>query len=241
MAPQPADRGLADLDRDALLTAFRETWGYLWLAHPYLVDAAGPLHQWLDNDVPDETVTAVRAIIAAVTRAGTPHDAELAVDILGFLVTDLRPAVARQRLGEFYTPPQVAEVMAAMTIPTLPPAGQRFTDPTAGTGGLLAATANRIRALGGDPADYQWEMVDLNYLSVACAAANALAWRLGDQVLVYQADTLSPVDSRGDAIAHRAGVLEHHRTVVRTAPLAAMLTHRAAGPAAETSTVAAAS
>ena len=92
--------------------------------------------------------------------------------------------------------------------------------------------------LGGEPADYRWELTDLNYLSVACAAANALAWQLGDQVLVYRADTLSPVDSRGAAVEHRAGVLEHHSTVVRVARLAAMLMHPAA---AETSTVAAAS
>ena len=33
-----------------------------------------------------------------------------------------------------------------------------------------------------------WELADINYLSVACAAANAVFWGLGDNVLVYRAD-----------------------------------------------------
>jgi hypothetical protein len=69
-------------------------------------------------------------------------------------------------------------------------------------------------------------LVDINHLSVACAAANAIVWGLGDHVLVYRADSLAQGDHRADAVTMRAQVLEHHRTVVRAARLAALLTPR---------------
>lgn len=227
--------GLAALDGAELLAALRETWARTWLVHPYPVQIASPIHGWLDADPAEETVRAVVAVTRAAYTAGLerltdPHHGGAAVDLLGFLATELRPARARQHLGEFYTPPEVADVMAAFTLPDLPQRGRLFTDPTAGTGGLLAATANRIRQLGGDPGDYGWELADINYLSVACAAANTVIWGLGDHVLVYRADTLAPGDHRGDAVRRRAQVLEHHREVLRAARLAAILTGAISAP-----------
>lgn len=236
----PAEQSPGDLGRLSradLLRGLSETWARTWLNHPYLVQVASPLHRWLDDEVSDETVRAIRAVLDAAYHAGLPHLVDRrhgvpAVDVLGFLITELRPARARQHLGEFYTPPEVADLMAALTMPELPAPGRLFADPTAGTGGLLAATANRIRGLGGDPANYGWELADINHLSVACAAANAILWGLGDNVLVYRADTLAPGDHRGDAVTMRSEVLEHHRTVVRAARLAALLTQPAASVSA---------
>ncbi|GEM_PF-1051930 len=244
----PAEHSPGDLGRlgrGDLLRGLSETWARVWLDHPYLVQIASPLHRWLDVEVSDETVRAIRAVLDAAYHAGLPHLVDRrrgvpAVDVLGFLVTELRPAQARQLLGEFYTPPEVADVMAALTMPELPAPGRLFTDPTAGTGGLLAATANRIRALGGDPANYGWELADINHLSVACAAANAIFWGLGDNVLVYRADTLAPGDHRAEAVTMRSEVLEHHRTVVRAARLVALLAHQTTADAAPASSVAAA-
>lgn len=233
--PEQSTRALAQLDGADLLAVLEETWAHMWLAAPYLVEIASPLRRWLDDDVSNETIRAVRAVVDAAVGAGLarlidPRRSSPSVDVLGYLSTELRPARARQHLGEFYTPPEVADVMATLTIPELPPPGRLFTDPTAGTGGLLAATANRIRALGGDPAAYGWEMADVNHLSVACAAANAITWGLGDHVLVYRADTLAPGDHRGEAITMRAQVLGHHRDVLRAARLAAVLTGPTSAP-----------
>lgn len=227
--PERTPSDLGQLARADLLRELSETWARVWLDQPYLVQIASPLHRWLDDEASDETVRAIRAVRDAANQAGLPHLVDRrhgvpAVDALGFLVTELRPASSRQHLGEFYTPPEVAELMAALTMPELPAPGRLFTDPTAGTGGLLAATANRIRALGGDPAHYGWELADINHLSVACAAANAIMWGLGGKVLVYRADTLAPGDHRAAAVTTRAQVLKHHRGVVRTARLAALLT-----------------
>ncbi|MDH6284301.1 N-6 DNA methylase [Prescottella agglutinans] len=233
VADQPAQstRALAQLDRSDLLAVLEETWARAWFTQPYLVEIASPLRRWLDADVSDDTIRSVRAVLDAAVSAGLPRlidprPGTPVVDVLGYLSTELRPARARQHLGEFYTPPEVADVMATLTIPELPAPGRLFTDPTAGTGGLLAATANRIRALGGDPGDYGWEMGDINHLSVACAAANAITWGLGNHVLVYRADTLAPGDHRAEAIATRTAVIDHHQSVVRAARLAALLTRQ---------------
>ena len=102
---------LAQLDRADLLRALSETWARTWLDHPHLVQIASPLHRWLDDEVSDETVRAIRAVFDAAHHAGLPHLVDPrrgvpAVDALGFLVTELRPARARQHLGEFYTHPR---------------------------------------------------------------------------------------------------------------------------------------
>lgn len=233
---------LVQLDREDLIAALRATWALTWLSDPYLVEIASPLHRWLDDEISDETIRTIRVILDAAHTAGLPslvdpRGSVPAFEVLGFLVTELRPARARQHLGEFYTPPEVADVMAALTLPELPTPGALFADPTAGTGGLLAATANRIRILGGNPRDYVWEMSDINHLSVACAAANAVIWGLGVNVLVYRADTLAPGDHRAEALATRAGVLEHHRTTLGAARLAVLLTGSAAGGSPECAAV----
>lgn len=218
------------LDNAGTADALREIWGRRWLSDPYLVQVALPLHGWLEEDPSDETLRAVRGVIDAALRAGlldlvghVDPARRSSEDVLGTILTHMRSVGARKGLGEYHTPPDVADLIAQLANERLPEPGQSIAEPCAGSGGLIRAAAQNIRRLGGDPADYQWVMGDIDSLAVACAASNAIIWGLGRRVLVYRADALAEPDAPMRAAATRTAVLEHHHRVVTTAmPVAVM-------------------
>jgi hypothetical protein len=134
------------------------------------------------------------------------------MDVLSWTLTELRSPGARQRLGEFHTPPQVSQLIANITVDGLPPAGERFLEPAGGSGGLFRALAQRLRELGGDPADYEWVLIELDGLAAAAAAVNAIVWGLGSRVVVARGDALCDpqvaerAGAAGGAAARRAGL-----------------------------------
>ncbi|GAB4590100.1 N-6 DNA methylase [Nocardia sp. IFM 10818] len=207
---------LSDTDLAAFL---REIWTRAWLDQPYLVDEALTLHEWLDTDDLDtELMSGVRGVAMAVLNAGLTtltgyHDPDLrsSVDVLGAVLTQMRSHGARQGMGEYHTPTDVADVMARMVFGSeLPDPGTRFNEPAGGTGGLFRSAAQHIRDLGGDPAAYRWVLQERDRLASALAAVNAMLWGLGTDVLVVCADTLTDPEAPERAAARRAAVVEHH-------------------------------
>ncbi|WP_280470691.1 N-6 DNA methylase [Nocardia farcinica] len=216
------------LDGNAIRDSFDRIWTYRWLEQPYLVHAARLLRDWISEDHASQTWAAARALMIAVLEegilelTGSEDPAQRCdADVLGAVVTHMRAGKARTVLGEHHTPPDIAATLAAILaggqLEKLPAAGSSFADICAGTGGLLRATADRIRQLGGDPADYRWHVNDLDPLAAACSAVNAITWGLGNHVLVSCADALVDGNCTEREIPVREAALAHHARVVRDA------------------------
>lgn len=217
------------MDRSALVEFHRTIWERTWLAHPYLVEVARPIHDWLQHDPSPKVADAVYTVTRAAIRNGLLHitgDPDPAqrshADLLGLLLTCLRSAGARGALSEFHTPPEVATLIARMLITpgSLQP-GQWLGEPAAGTGGMVRAAAQVMREHGMNPHQFGWWMGEIDPLAAACAAVNAIVWDLGPNVLVYVGDTLAEPDGPQRAHAHRQAVLEHYSRLMEVAALAA--------------------
>ncbi|MET8824190.1 N-6 DNA methylase, partial [Streptomyces rochei] len=92
--------------------------------------------------------------------------------------------------GAFHTPDVIADFGAAML--NVGAAGDRqIGEPAAGSGNMWRAEAAHLRRLGKDPADHEWIGVEIDPLSAAVLAANALLWGLGDGVVIACADALT--------------------------------------------------
>jgi hypothetical protein len=230
-----ADQLLA-LDPGQLLDVLREIWTCQWFAHPYLMEIARPLHEWLnsEHDPEPHVVKGVQAVAHAALNAGQlaiTGDADPALrcqaDLLGPVLTEFRSKSAREGLGAFYTPGPVADMMARMlfTPETLQP-GQWISDPAAGTGGMLRAVALMMREHDANPHDFGWSMGDIDATAAACAAVNALVWDLGPNVLIDVGNSLAPDAGVERAFEHRKAVMAHHEHVMSLVSMAAAV-HRA--------------
>ncbi|MER7208524.1 N-6 DNA methylase [Streptosporangium sp. NPDC000239] len=204
-SPQALTR-LPTMTNGEFTDLLRKVWGHWWLEHPHLATMARPITSWLDQPS-DHLVTAAKAVAETALRRRIKSYQGLETDILSFVVTGLRSRGARKWLGEFHTPPDVCDTMAAFMLRELPEKGEQVMEPASGTGGLVRAYAHRIKQLGGEPADYLWHMVDIDPISAACSAANALVWNLGAEVYVYCGDTLREAGTFEKAARHRAEAL----------------------------------
>ena len=178
---------LINLPPTAFAHLIRRTCKSFIRARPDLVTRAWPLLEpWLcDREMPDDTVCAAKATADAVLRAGmfaltdeTRHD----VDLLGTVLTALRPNTALQARGQYYTPVDVSNVMAGML--GAPSDTDAVNDPACGTGGMFRAVAQQMRAAGRDPATATWEGNDVDADALACCAVNVVLWGLGPNVLL---------------------------------------------------------
>ncbi|MEU9887966.1 N-6 DNA methylase [Sphaerisporangium sp. NPDC051011] len=229
---------LLDLDPPTLLEFHRRIWAYTWIRHPYLIDCARAIHDWLneDTDPPAKIVSAVHAVTHAVIRAGLldiTGDPDPALrcdaDVLGLFLTRLRSQGAGAALAEIHTPPDVANLLtsilnaaAKLTIePGQPKPGGWLDEPAAGTGGMFRAAAMVMREQGTNPHDFGWSMTDLDPIAAAACAVNALVWDLGPSVLVWCGDTLAEGDGPARAWERRKAVLEHHDHMMSIASMTA--------------------
>ncbi|GAA3027539.1 hypothetical protein [Streptosporangium longisporum] len=222
---------ILSLDKAELLEFHRRIWGHLWVRHPYLIDCARPIHEWLNEaqDPPGQVVDAIHAVTHTAIRSGLLHltgqddpSFRCDVDVLGRVLTQMRSPGARDAMSEYHTSPEVADLLAAIvfTGEYLEP-GHWYDDPAAGTGGLFRAAALAMRMRGADPRQCGWSMGDLDPIASACAAVNALVWELGPNVLVWCGDTLAVGDGPARARKRRAEVLEHHEHMMSIASMAA--------------------
>ncbi|MFF0409734.1 N-6 DNA methylase [Kitasatospora sp. NPDC004745] len=211
--------------------ALRDSFARWWVFRPDLAEVARPIHEWLT----DETVTKkyaepVRAALLTaldyrltdLTGSDDPYLASEA-DVLGPLLAHFRSRVERDAYAEFHTPPEMADLMARVLLGGTPEAGQAFTDPASGTGGLMRSYAQALRERNADPADYRWSMNDINPVAAACSAVNATLWGLGPDVLVWCGDTLTEPDGGERAARARAEVIEHRNRHLGVARMVALL------------------
>lgn len=211
---------------------YRRVWGLLWISRPELVEWAHPLRGWLDEEEQStKRLDAVHAVTRAALETGLLEltaDADPSwrseADVLGFLVTELRSRGAREALGQVHTPPDMCNLLVRITLSEEDlPEGAWLGEPTAGTGGLVRAAAQYLRETGRDPRAYVWATNDLDPISSACCAVNAVVWDLSRRVLISCTDTLHDGDGTEKALAERTAILArrdelvgHARTVAAT-------------------------
>jgi hypothetical protein len=218
--PDPAERILASSDEE-ITRLLSEVWCLFTIARPELAFLCGPFGEWLNDDPRDSRLTAgAGAVARAAVKAGMLEltlDLRVSreVDLLGHLYTQMQGSGARQARGEFYTPPEVAEMIARISLPGLTP-GSSICEPAAGTGGLLRAAAQMLRAEGKDPHDFRWYGCDISRIAVAGLAVNAHIWGLGPQVVIGCADSLAEPDWVERAAREQREAIEAQALRVKT-------------------------
>ncbi|MFE2346171.1 N-6 DNA methylase [Kitasatospora cineracea] len=228
-APLLADRVLG-LDARDLVGLLRECWAYWWIQRPDLVHRAGPIARWTEEDLSDHHLSCVKAVARAaitnglLTLTGSSDPGELAeCDLMSWTITGLRSHVDRKWLGEYHTPPEICELMARVQLGDPSEVGPDFSvlEPTAGTGGLVRATAQVMREHRLDPGDYRWHLVELDQISAAGAAVNMLLWGMGPRTTVWCGNSLAPVDTAKLAEQEKAEVFEHRERLKMVAAMIA--------------------
>ena len=221
--PQGPDprRQILELGDEEIARFLSEVWCVFTISRPELAMRCGPFGEWLNAEPLDRHLLAGAAAVArAAVKSGLLEltaDTEIVrqVDLLGVVYTTMRSHAARAARGEFYTPPEVAELMARLTLGDLRP-GQSICDPAAGTGGLLRVAASVLRAEGRDPADYLWYGCDISPVAIAGLAVNAHLWGLGRQVVIGCANSLGEPDWEVRALREQREAIEAQRSRVKT-------------------------
>ncbi|MFE5406819.1 N-6 DNA methylase [Streptomyces sp. NPDC056580] len=213
---QDVTRILTESSDYELLQGYREVYAHTWARRPDLGARMAPLMSWLTEDGVEEKAYAVRRVTETALRygilqlTGDPdpyHRAD--TDVMSWTITSLRSHGARQGLGEYHTPPEVCEMMAALIVGNEPPPkGQRFHEPAGGTGGMFRALAQHLRHLHLDPADYVWALNELEPIAAAGAAVNAVVWGLGPNVVIACGDSLAQGDLHEQAARERRALYE---------------------------------
>ncbi|CRK56921.1 hypothetical protein [Alloactinosynnema sp. L-07] len=214
---------------DEFADAMRGIWTMFARIRPDLFNPVYPLLVlWVDRDRPmtPENRRAAKRVADAVLRidllglTGTEnrHD----VDLLGLVLTLLRPRSALQGRGQYYTATSVADALADVTMmgdltswDAAP--GAKIHDPACGTGGLIRGAAESLRRRGADPADYEWYGNDIDALAIAGFAVNAVLWGLGHNVVLGVADSLCEPDWTRGALRMRQETIAVARDAERTA------------------------
>ena len=147
----------------------------------YLVGALDPLTRLLTFESHEHVDRAVAGVLRVLATAGLPDMAEhplVAGDVLGPLYTLVMARADRTARGAFYTPPALAQLLAAMT--GLPGPGEAVSDPCSGTAGLVLAMIRAMRAAGQTPELVHWKLQDIDGLALALAgvqlAAHGMPW-----------------------------------------------------------------
>jgi hypothetical protein len=188
---------------DELASYTKCIWTGIIRQRPDLTQPLYPLIAWVFDDSGPEVWSHAHGVAQAALRAGqvdlTGSESRREVDLLGVVLTVLRPDSALKERGQFYTPACVAKLMACMTEAE---EGGRVHDPTMGTGGLFRAVAERMRETDRDPATVRWVGCDIDELAVACATVNSMIWGLGHDILFYAGNALTE-DGLTVALAQR--------------------------------------
>lgn len=197
---------IAGMTADQFGAWLRIAWGLYWFERPDLIERARPFHAWLHRDGPDtrrHLNAALRvawaAINAGILELTADPDLRHDVDLLGPLIEQMRGRADKRARGDFHTPPSVSQAIAAVLLGDARPGqethtGARFLDPAAGSGGMLRAAAQDLRARGLDPADYVWCANDIDPIAASACAVNFMLWDLGAASVVACSDALTDPD-----------------------------------------------
>ncbi|MFB6640261.1 N-6 DNA methylase [Streptomyces chartreusis] len=214
---------LLTLEPAQLPQLLREVWGVQWMVRPDLIEVARPLHDWIEEDPTEHELRAVQAVIHTAIYTGLfdltaqddPYNRST-TDVLSPLLTALRHKSDKKWRGEYHTPPCVSDLMARILVDT--DHGPTIREPALGSGGMLRSVAQQLRERGLNPHDYTWIGNDIDRLSTACAAVNAILWHLGPKTVIWCGDSLATYDAGlTQALAERTAVIEHRNNVVEQA------------------------
>jgi hypothetical protein len=154
-----------------------------------------PLIAWIFQQPSAELRAHAHEVAMAALRAGEVDllggEHRCAVDLLGTVLTVLRSPSASKERGQFYTPPDIADLMARMSDVEYMDAVE---DPMMGTGGMFRAAAVAMREAGRGPRSIRWAGCDIDEMAVACATVNSMIWGLGEDILFYAGDILLTAD-----------------------------------------------
>ncbi|MEQ1870659.1 MAG: class I SAM-dependent DNA methyltransferase [Vicinamibacterales bacterium] len=148
--------------------------------------------QWTNKDrLPDELLKNLIEHFSALLIG----NARVASDVMGdsyeYLIKQFADAT-NKKAGEFYTPRSVVRLMADILDPQ---EGETIYDPACGTGGMLLAAVEHVRARGGDPRTFFGKLhgQEKNLTTAAVARMNLFLHGIEDFV-IERGDTLrSPV------------------------------------------------
>lgn len=183
---------MGDWDADGFLQYARHTWSSVIKQRPGTTHLLWPVIAWIFDDAESNVVPHAHALAQAALRAGqtdlTGTDLRFGTDLLGIVLTMLRPKSALQARGQFYTPADVAGLMARMSSVE---EHRTVIDPVMGTGGMFRAAAESMRAEGGDPRTVTWAGCDIDEIAVACATINSMIWGLGEDIVFHAGNALT--------------------------------------------------
>jgi hypothetical protein len=222
--PNPA-KLILGADRDEIAGLLRHIWTMFAIIRPELSIRTGPFAAWLDAPTAAQ-LNGAHATAHAVVTAGQldltgGRDLACEVDLLGYAYQELRNPKAKRAHGEVYTPSESASIMARVILVGAQP-GESICDPCAGTGGLLRAAAQDLRARGVDPRSMHWYAADIDPVVVSGLAVNMHLWDLGPHVVVGCADILAEGDWAARAIAGQHAAIEQHNARVLAARFLAL-------------------
>ncbi|MFC5109014.1 N-6 DNA methylase [Kibdelosporangium philippinense] len=231
LAAAPQNDSHGNDNTDAMITwspddffAFaRMIWRAVIQERPEITALLYPLIAWIFEDADTELNSQACAVSRAALRARqldlTGTDRRFDTDLLGTVLTVLRPASALKARGQFYTPACIAALLARMSDVE---EHQAVEDPMVGTGGLFRAVAHVMRDVGRDPRTIQWVGCDIDELAVACATVNSMIWGLGRDIVFHVGDALTD-DWKAAALAQRDKLSQLAADITRYRALFALL------------------
>jgi hypothetical protein len=219
-----ASAEIVAMDQKQFIGFVQLQWDIFANHRPDLVEAAWPLVTvWLGwRTASGDELLGVHeagraALEAGLLRLTANAESRRSADVLGVVLTLFKSPKAASAQGAYYTPAQVAELLARLGRAE---DAASVHEPAAGTGGLLRAAAEVMREHGRDPAGVAWAAVDIDPLAIAALAINTILWGLGDDVLLGVANVLTD-DWEAAARARRADTralaadIRRHRAVLR--------------------------
>ena len=144
--------------------------------------------QWTNKDrLPDELLKDLVEHFSALAIGNRRVASDVMGDAYEYLIKKFADAT-NKKAGEFYTPRSVVRLMVDIVDPQ---EGDTVYDPACGTGGMLLAAVERVRARGGDPRTFFGKLhgQEKNLTTAAVARMNLFLHGIEDFV-IERGDTL---------------------------------------------------
>jgi type I restriction enzyme M protein len=144
--------------------------------------------QWTNKDrLPDELLKDLIEHFSALSIGNGLVNSDVMGDAYEYLIKQFADAT-NKKAGEFYTPRSVVRLMVDIVDPQ---EGETVYDPACGTGGMLLAAVEHVRARGGDPRTFFGRIYgqEKNLTTAAAARMNLFLHGLEDFV-IERGDTL---------------------------------------------------
>ena len=158
--------------------------------------------QWTNKDrLPDELLKDLIEHFSSLAICNASVASDVMGDAYEYLIKQFADAT-NKKAGEFYTPRSVVRLMVDIVDPQ---EGETVYDPACGTGGMLLAAVEHVRARGGDPRTFFGKIFgqEKNLTTASVARMNLFLHGLEDFV-IERGDTLrNPVfaDASTDGLA----------------------------------------